>query len=501
MPAGSPVRCTSFIRRLGGPAGGAVALAGLISAAFPVGAHALPYRLRGSFTLGSGANMEIVKTGVAGVAYQPAYSVLLGAGEDGRLLAAWMGDDTRAEVSSGSATAWQPSVPVGGSGGAFGPHEQTGPADSAFGPGGAALLSWVSGTAFSPGADTGISALSATGGSWAEQPGPVPLTGGESAPAVAFDPRGDAYAAWVANLAPGSGYPEVLDASIQPAGGAWRAPVAISVPPPWRILAPRIGVDAAGDAIVTWMASDPGGNAVYAATYTPTGGWRAPITLGEGTNPAVAVRTGAIAVLAWDGPGEMVDAAQVNLASGHWGRARSVGGSRGANGRIAISIGPRGASALSWTEYDSAGNGQHRARVAVNLAARRVRAQTLATWPLPPLSVAGQVEHPFCFDVAPASLAYDPRGNLTAAWAEDCGPVDVRRRSARTRRWSAPVDVRPLLGSATGPQLAFDSSGELVAAWIESSPVPGTPFYREYESVPLPSEVTTSVHAAVLSPR
>lgn len=118
------------------------------------------------------------------------------------------------------------------------------------------------------------SASRPSGGTWQQ---PVHLSeGGDSSegPQVAVDPRGDAAAVWEHHTEGG----ELIQGTSRPAGGSWQEPVNLSEPAE-NTLEPHIGLDAAGDAVMTWERSYDGGEIIQ-TSYKPAGGsWQQAVNL------------------------------------------------------------------------------------------------------------------------------------------------------------------------------------------------------------------------------
>ena len=111
------------------------------------------------------------------------------------------------------------------------------------------------------GASSIVVAASATGLTWSA---PLTLGPGEN-PAVAIAPNGRAVAAWEG----GPVTAPVIQASVQPPGGTWSAPVNVSID---AFGGPVIGMDGSGNAIVAWTG---GGKQIRTASLPAGGSWTA----------------------------------------------------------------------------------------------------------------------------------------------------------------------------------------------------------------------------------
>ena len=138
---------------------------------------------------------------------------------------------------------------------------------------------------------------SANGLTWSA---PVAVSQGGTGAVTSLAPGGQAVAAWIG----GTASAPVIQASVQPPGGSWSAPVTVGSN---AASAPLIGTDAAGDAVIAWKGAATGTGPtgpVYAARLPAGGSWTAPVTLTTtggpiqmAVNPAGAVTLGAYTVV------------------------------------------------------------------------------------------------------------------------------------------------------------------------------------------------------------
>ena len=142
---------------------------------------------------------------------------------------------------------------------------------------------------------------SANGLTWSA---PVAVSQGGTGAVTSLAPGGQAVAAWIG----GTASAPVIQASVQPPGGSWSAPVTVGSN---AASAPLIGTDAAGDAVIAWKGAATGTGPtgpVYAARLPAGGSWTAPVTLTTTGGPiqmavnpagAVVITWGAVAHAAW----------------------------------------------------------------------------------------------------------------------------------------------------------------------------------------------------------
>ena len=167
----------------------------------------------------------------------------------------------------------------------------------ALDPRGDAVVLWRSGD----GSDLVVETASRPpGGSWSA-PAELTAPGLDAyAPRIAVDAQGNAIAAW--ERFDGSHY--IVQAATRPAGGTWSVPASLSAPG-HDAGRPAIGVDAVGSAIVAWSRSDGSHYIVQAAARPPAGTWSAPVDLsGPGEDayaPQLATDLWGDAVAVWEG--------------------------------------------------------------------------------------------------------------------------------------------------------------------------------------------------------
>ena len=103
-------------------------------------------------------------------------------------------------------------------------------------------------------------------------------------PDVALDPQGDAVVTWsAATSAIVGSHSAVMQAAVRLAGGAWQAPVDISVAgqevddPQFE---PKVAIDPQGNAIAVWEGLDGEDQVIQSAVRpTASGDWQAPVDL------------------------------------------------------------------------------------------------------------------------------------------------------------------------------------------------------------------------------
>ena len=125
------------------------------------------------------------------------------------------------------------------------------------------------------------------------------------APVIAVGPGDEAVVAWMRENGSFGSYNYSVQAAARPAGGAWQAPVTVSQPLAyggWPPVAPSIGADARGDALLVW--EHGGSNSPAQAAWKPAGGvWQTPENISEpgasASGPEVAVDPAGHALVVW----------------------------------------------------------------------------------------------------------------------------------------------------------------------------------------------------------
>ena len=148
-----------------------------------------------------------------------------------------------------------------------------------------------------------------------------PLTGGlamTAGTAVVADAAGNVTAVWTEMVGPDT----YVRSSYRPVGGTWSPAVDVSGAGP-IVIAPSVGVDAAGNVTAVWQLSGSPGSFVQTASRPVGGPWSPPSTCRTtwppGPNLAVARSGAATAVWStWDGDDYIIQSAQ-RPAGGAWG--------------------------------------------------------------------------------------------------------------------------------------------------------------------------------------
>ena len=244
-------------------------------------------------------------------------------------------------------------------------------------------------------------------------------TGFAGAPKVAVDARGNAAAVWMQSTG------QITDIWVNryAAGAGWGTPVKLTsaqsaASGPSGI--PSIAMDASGNAVIIWnqsYAAIPSHFDIYTSRYSAErDGWSAPEMLSNGTNSAGGYQVVANA------------AGKVAVIYSQYQRTDGIAGNGDASD-IWVATGTTGAGFTTHTKISSSAN-----------------------------LFYGQ-----------ASLAIDTAGDLVAAWIQnnDSGYFDVwTSRQSAAAPWEAPETVaNSVTGECYFPEVAIDAGGNALVTW------------------------------------
>jgi hypothetical protein len=247
------------------------------------------------------------------------------------------------------------------------------------------------------------------------------------------------------------GFGRVMAVTRDP-GGVVSAPRRLSPADGRGVDGPQVAVDAAGDALVTWLGGlDRGGRGLVYAAYRPAGGQFGParrLTETAATYPpALAMNAAGRAVIAWrrDARTEAV-----SVDHGRFGRVSVVGRPQ-LDGRPTAAVAGDGSAVIAWSEQ----------RTSAPLR------RTVATWrPAAGRFGASRVlrSSPEGWTADAPVVAAGERGETVVAWTEGHGPL--AQLVAVRRRRGTPRTVRPLGPHRPGSvAAAIGAGGRVTVAW------------------------------------
>ncbi|HEY3759684.1 MAG TPA: PKD domain-containing protein [Solirubrobacteraceae bacterium] len=276
------------------------------------------------------------------------------------------------------------------------------------------------------------------------------------APRVSVDARGDAVAAWRRN--------GIVEVSGRPAGAAgWQAAQTISLSGA-TAAAPLVGIDAAGDALVAWRSLAGGEESIQESARTGlSGSWSTPVVIKElgmeelaPPDPDLAVAPNGAATIVWQRQHD-VDAAS-RPAKGGFGSPETVSEAavQDEGPRVALDA---GGDATTVFELEA---GERVIASSTRPAGGKWSSPTTISEPL---------------NVNVPSVAVNARGDAVAVWEaffEEMGAgtdeehIQVATRPAGASAWSAPVTLTKSetgLGEPGNQEVAIDGEGDAVAIW------------------------------------
>ena len=196
--------------------------------------------------------------------------------------------------------------------------------------GGLSLMAWEDGgasanAASASGPRLGLLTLAGDGSASVSRPEGVDTLGAAYRPAVAASAAGDALVTWVASSSSARDGQTTAWGAFQPAGSTWSAPVQLSAAGDVQAGAPRLALDATGNGHAVWIEVDGAGSARLATSRCSgeTGFGSATYLTSGGTAEAPATASGLAADLG-NGPRLAVDpqgralAVWVSAAGGVW---------------------------------------------------------------------------------------------------------------------------------------------------------------------------------------
>lgn len=290
---------------------------------------------------------------------------------------------------------------------------------------------------------------------WTE---PVTLAEGASAPSVALDDAGDAFAVFTKGRWPNTHTQAAFRGGVE---GSWQDAVTISPQPETGVLAAgNVAVDPAGDAVAVFDRWSGNGYVIQAAFRPASSGlWQQVVDLSDtnGNSPrgaGVAMDRAGNAVAIWARAGQGAQSPVIvsgfRPAGGAWTAPVVVGGPYEDVWDMHVAFDPAGNAVAAWRVTLTRG-------FAVYASYRALG----GSWTAPAMITHGD-------DI---SLTVDDSGNALATWTEARGDgrwgVSAASRPAASGRWQPPVQVSPSTEWPNHVASTSDRSGNAVAVWTE----------------------------------
>ncbi len=299
-------------------------------------------------------------------------------------------------------------------------------------------------------------------------------TGFAGSPRLAFDAGGNAIAVW----AQSDNNLNNVWVNRYVVGVGWGVPYQItnvSSAASAVTGSPSIGVDGAGNAIISWFQKNGAINNDHFDVYTSryavtTGAWSAPAMLTNGSNSAynckVAVNAAGIAAIIWiqaqdDGTSGDGGAADVWVATGTttgvWGTQTKMNNQPYTMyGQANIAVDAAGNAMAAWVQNNY--NGLLDIWVAHLTAG--------SSWETPTTVSSGITGE--CYG---PDLAFDGAGNAVIVWQQqsdaDSGQYVAASQYTAGAGWSAPIQINDKPGYTFDQRVAMDSTGNATVIWYQ----------------------------------
>ena len=274
------------------------------------------------------------------------------------------------------------------------------------------------------------------------------------APRIAVNARGDAVAVWASVGLTGW----TVQAAYRSAGGAWQSSVPLQLPQTGTA-APDVVIDDSGRAVAVWAATSGSGWRVQAASRSLDGTWtKASAISGPDATGSIAPQLaleGTNDVLAvWSrsvGARAVIEASTLGATKTVWNAAAQPFAVVNDALAPSVAVDKRGDGVIVWTNAGQAG-------LSVEASYRR----SGKDWGRPQ-PVSGTASG----SLTPR-VAIDPRGNAVTVWTQTVGGfsrVHSSTFSGTGTAWSAARVLSRAGADSLTPQVALDGSGDGAVAW------------------------------------
>jgi hypothetical protein len=279
-----------------------------------------------------------------------------------------------------------------------------------------------------------------------------------SRPSIAIDAHGDAVAVWLAKPT------LAVTSSVRPAAGKWHVPVQLSVTG-FEGEDPTVAANPRGEAVAAWHGFEAESSVTQAAVRSASSGtWSAAATLSapaEAGANALATRAGidahGNATVTWTHEDALESATRL-AATAVWGAPVVVSAGGGQVIEYGVAVSSHGEAVAVW----SGGSGS------ANIVESASRASAGTSWHEPVrLSTAPEGKIP-----AEPEVAINRAGRAVAVWTVALGHLLTFRRFVQssvrpeaTAAWGEPVTLTPETENARFPRVAISPPGDAVAAW------------------------------------
>lgn len=270
---------------------------------------------------------------------------------------------------------------------------------------------------------------------------------------VAMDPNGNAIVTWAEQDA--GGRYDIRARRYVAASNTWTPSTLLETDNADAALAPVIGMDSAGNAIVAWHQTDGTGiRSIWVNRFdAASGAWQGAVEVDGSTTrteePRVAVEPDGDAVLLWlreNGSHTDLMSSRYAVATGTWGAPIPVENLGGDAAAPVVAINASGKAVVGWRHFEESGPINYYATVS----------DAAGTWNLPTPLETDAVINSTSFDVA-----IDNTGNATVLWYRT-GTLHTWRYTPAGNSWSeiATDPIFTLMGD-----IAMDDAGNIHGIW------------------------------------
>lgn len=286
-------------------------------------------------------------------------------------------------------------------------------------------------------------------------------------PQIAMDDSGNAIAVWL--QVDGSGYGDIHSVwtnRYEPLSG-WGTPELLETEPDTIVNGPSIAMNASGSAIVAWQQWENVGAGRYNAwanRFEPGIGWGTPFLLEKESGQVGAPRTGVDAngnsIVTWmqsDSLGYNLWAIRYEVGTG-WGLPEMIEDNPGDVDSIgySLAVSPYGDAFAFWSQTDGLEQTFWTNHFVPNTG-----------WGSPEL-VATNPENSG-YNTITSDFDFASSGDAFAVWTQsDTFDMSIwARRYSVVSGWGAPFLLEENEGSANSPKLAIDSKGKVITTWAQ----------------------------------
>jgi hypothetical protein len=278
-------------------------------------------------------------------------------------------------------------------------------------------------------------------------------------PHVAYNASGHGMAVWTQF---DGALTNIWAANFDQASNAWGKADLVEAISTGNAAAPKVAVDAAGNAVVVWQQRALSQWSIHANHYRISNGtWAAsePIetgTAGDALVPTVVLDANGNGLAVWrqfDGARADVWANRYTASTTSWGTATLIESDDTGNADAPqIAMDSNGNAMAVWSQKVFTWN---------SILANRFDAST-GSW-----GTATLVEINDSSNARFPKVAVDATGNAVAVWREDTTPSRIagNRFNVSAGTWGTPVLIDTGASTATMPDVAMDGAGNAFAAW------------------------------------